>query len=150
MRKKRFYAVRNGRKPGLYRSWEECSAQVDGYRNADYRSFPTQTSAEDYLNGLASRSRNVQKLKSRRLAVVIVEEATDSFAFPHASRRCADNFDGFEKAIIEALMVQFSMIMGYELSDRVSQHILTEENHLIETAFFDCSDEPLRVGIQIR
>ena len=37
--------------------------------------------------------------------------------------------------------------MGYELSDRVSQHILAEENHLIETAFFDCSDEPLRVGI---
>ena len=44
---------------------------------------------------------------------------------------------GFEKAIIEALMVPFSMIMGYELSDRVSQHILTEENHLIEAAFFD-------------
>ena len=47
-------------------------------------------------------------------------------------------------------MVPFSMIMGYELSDRVSQHILTEENHLIETAFFDCSDEPLRVGIRER
>ena len=44
-------------------------------------------------------------------------------------------------------MVPFPMIMGCELSDRVSQHILTEENHLIETAFFDCSDEPLRVGI---
>ena len=85
--------------------------------------------------GREGRGRNVQKLKSRRLAVVIVEEATDSLAFSHASCRCADNFDGFEKAIIEALMVPFSMIMGYELSDRVSQHILTEENHLIETAF---------------
>jgi hypothetical protein len=73
--------------------------------------------------------RNVHKLKSRRLAVVIIEEAPDSFAFSHESRRCGDNFDGFEKAIIEPLMVPLPMIMGYELSDRVSQHILTEENH---------------------
>jgi hypothetical protein len=34
-------------------------------------------------------------------------------------------------------MVALMMIVRHKLSDRISQHILTEENHLIQTAFFD-------------
>jgi len=48
--KKKFYAVRCGHKPGVYRTWEECKAQVDAYSNADYRGFSTVKEAEDYLN----------------------------------------------------------------------------------------------------
>ncbi|MDR3059718.1 MAG: RNase H1/viroplasmin domain-containing protein, partial [Prevotella sp.] len=31
MAKKNFYVVWNGIKPGVYSSWPECKAQVDGY-----------------------------------------------------------------------------------------------------------------------
>src|SRR2546426_11069448 len=48
--KKKFYAVRCGHKHGVYRTWEECKTQVDGYSKADYKGFSTLKDAEDYLN----------------------------------------------------------------------------------------------------
>jgi|SRR5437867_597454 len=47
--KKRFYAVRRGHKPGIYRSWEECRIQVEGYSNAAHKGFLILKDAEDYL-----------------------------------------------------------------------------------------------------
>ena len=41
MAKKKFYAVQNGRVPGVYLTWDECKKQVDGYSGASYKSFPT-------------------------------------------------------------------------------------------------------------
>ena len=31
-----FYAVREGRKPGIYSSWKECKEEVNGFANAIY------------------------------------------------------------------------------------------------------------------
>ena len=45
----KIYAVRKGRKPGLYHSWEDCKAQVHGYSGAEYKSFGDEKSAADYI-----------------------------------------------------------------------------------------------------
>jgi ribonuclease HI len=50
-RRKNFYAVRNGRTPGIYRSWEECKEQVEGYANAEFKGFATRQEAEDFMGG---------------------------------------------------------------------------------------------------
>ena len=47
-------------------------------------------------------------------------------------------------------MVPLNVVMGYEVSNGVSQCILTKEDHLIQTAFFDATDEAFGVCIQIR
>ena len=39
MAKTKFYAVKNGRVPGVYNSWPECEAQVKGFSGATYQSF---------------------------------------------------------------------------------------------------------------
>lgn len=44
-----FYAVKRGRKPGLYSSWNECKKQVQGYTNATYQCFDNKQDAEKYL-----------------------------------------------------------------------------------------------------
>lgn len=46
---KKYYAVRDGRKPGIYRTWDEAKQQVHGYKNATYRSFTTQKEAEEFM-----------------------------------------------------------------------------------------------------
>lgn len=46
----KYYAVKNGRNKGIYTTWDECKAQVDGFSGAVYKSFPTQQEALDYLN----------------------------------------------------------------------------------------------------
>ncbi|RMC51939.1 ribonuclease H family protein [Lactobacillus sp. ESL0228] len=46
----KFYAVKKGRQPGVYRTWEAAKKQVDGYPNAEYKSFKQVTDATEYLN----------------------------------------------------------------------------------------------------
>ncbi|GAQ80402.1 hypothetical protein KFL_000530290 [Klebsormidium nitens] len=48
--KRRFYAVRRGYQPGIYKSWEECSVQVLGFPSADHKSFSTESEARAYLH----------------------------------------------------------------------------------------------------
>lgn len=50
----KFYAVRKGKKTGIFHSWEECKEQVSNYSGAIYKSFKTLTEAEEYLNGQLS------------------------------------------------------------------------------------------------
>lgn len=47
---KKYYAVQQGRKPGIYETWADCEAQVKGFSGAVYKSFPTKTAAEAFLN----------------------------------------------------------------------------------------------------
>ena len=39
MSQRKFYVVWEGLQPGIYDSWEECKAQVDGYKGAKYRAY---------------------------------------------------------------------------------------------------------------
>ena len=48
---KKFYAVQKGKVPGVYRTWEECKAQVHGYSGAVYKSFSTEEEAMRYVAG---------------------------------------------------------------------------------------------------
>ncbi|XP_015597412.1 ribonuclease H1 [Cephus cinctus] len=45
----RYYAVVNGRNPGIYSSWEECKSQVDRYSHAVYKKFFSLHEAEWFL-----------------------------------------------------------------------------------------------------
>ena len=49
--KQKFYAVRKGRTPGIYLTWEDCSQQVTGVAGAIYKSFETRAEAERFLAG---------------------------------------------------------------------------------------------------
>lgn len=49
MAKKKIYAVRRGKSEGIFETWDECKAAVDGYPGAEYRSFPTKEEAYAYL-----------------------------------------------------------------------------------------------------
>ncbi len=45
----KYYAVKKGLKTGIFRTWEECKANVSGYSGASYKSFKTKAEAEAYL-----------------------------------------------------------------------------------------------------
>lgn len=52
---KKVYAVRKGRTTGLFMSWDDCKAQVDGFAGAEYKSFADPAEAMAYL-GLTGRA----------------------------------------------------------------------------------------------
>jgi len=46
-KQKKFYVVWEGHQPGVYESWEECKAQINGFPGAEYKSFKTKQLAEE-------------------------------------------------------------------------------------------------------
>ena len=51
MAKKKYYAVRVGKVPGIYSTWDQCKEQINGVSGAQYKSFPTLAEAEHYIQG---------------------------------------------------------------------------------------------------
>ncbi len=46
----KYYAVKRGLRTGIFRTWEECKASVNGYSGAVYKSFKTEEEAERFLH----------------------------------------------------------------------------------------------------
>ena len=46
----KFYAVKEGKKPGIYHTWDECKEQVNGYSGAVYKSFTNEEEAKAFLS----------------------------------------------------------------------------------------------------
>lgn len=46
----KYYAVKQGRKSGVFNTWAECEEQVKGYKGALYKSFTTLKEAEKYIH----------------------------------------------------------------------------------------------------
>lgn len=48
---KKFYAVRTGRTPGIYDTWDECKSMVHGFPGAEFKSFATLAEAKQFMEG---------------------------------------------------------------------------------------------------
>ena len=46
----KYYAVKAGKKTGIFLTWEECKEQVNGFSGASYKSFTSKEEAENFLN----------------------------------------------------------------------------------------------------
>lgn len=46
----KFYAVKMGKTPGIYNTWDDCKAQVEGFPGATYKSFKTAAEAAEYMS----------------------------------------------------------------------------------------------------
>lgn len=54
MAQKKYYAVKNGKKTGIFNTWDQCKEQVHGYSGAIYKSFTNKEQAEDFIKGEVS------------------------------------------------------------------------------------------------
>ncbi|CAG8160583.1 unnamed protein product [Penicillium salamii] len=48
----KYYAVKKGHKPGIYAGWNDCLAQVTGFKGAIFQSFPTEEAADAFMKGV--------------------------------------------------------------------------------------------------
>ncbi|XP_038656265.1 ribonuclease H1 [Scyliorhinus canicula] len=51
-----YYAVRAGRKPGVYATWNECKEQVEKFPSASFKKFATEEDAWSFVGTVASSS----------------------------------------------------------------------------------------------
>lgn len=45
----KYYAVSRGRKTGIFTSWAECQKQTQGFKNAKFKSFTSESEAKSWL-----------------------------------------------------------------------------------------------------
>ena len=61
---KKWYAVRKGRKAGIFETWKECQAQVIGFPGAEFKSFLKEEDAQTYMQGGSVQSGKVYAVRS--------------------------------------------------------------------------------------
>ena len=47
--KKKYYAVKVGKNPGIYQTWVQAEEQIKGFSGADFKSFKSLKEAENYI-----------------------------------------------------------------------------------------------------
>lgn len=61
---KKYYAVAKGKTPGIYLTWNDCKAQVDGFSGAVYKGFATMQEAEEFVVRYGDRITAADKQKN--------------------------------------------------------------------------------------
>ena len=58
----KFYAVKKGKKTGIFSTWDECKEQVTGFKGAVYKSFKTLSEAEAFLEKSEEKIENIEEV----------------------------------------------------------------------------------------
>lgn len=66
MAKKKIYAVKKGRKTGIFYDWDSCREQIFQFKGAIYQSFSSEEEANDYLNDVFEKPENPEKFYAIR------------------------------------------------------------------------------------
>ena len=75
----KYYVVKNGKKPGIYKEWKDCEKQVKGFPNAIFKSFKNLEEAEEYY-GISKKKLNkiaIEELKDDE-AIIYVDGSYDN------------------------------------------------------------------------
>ncbi len=69
-KKAKFYVVWKGNQEGVFESWEECQAQIDGFSGAQYKSYTSREEAElAFQRGYANRDEQLGDIESSLLSL---------------------------------------------------------------------------------
>lgn len=86
MGKVKYYAVKNGRMPGIYMNWEKCRENVSGFSGAEYKSFGSMEEAREYL-GMCADAQDVDSVSGAQIGRKVkggsgITKATDHRSEP--------------------------------------------------------------------
>ena len=97
MSEKKFYAVKVGKAPGIYQTWNECKENVHGFPGAIYKSFKTLGEAEEFMslgnnynntNNTTNKNQNNTAEKSNKQADIKLPAGAGLSEFLEANRTC--------------------------------------------------------------
>lgn len=87
----KYYAVKKGKVPGIYLSWNDCKAMVDGYPGTVYKSFKTIEEAEKFITG----EKIISGMKASGKNISESGETCSTYAFVDGSFNKATHIYGY-------------------------------------------------------
>lgn len=107
MAKKTYYAVKVGKNPGIYRTWEQTKEQVEGFSGAVYKSFLTEDEAIKFIEEIDTttdiESESIKDLNSQIAKEIENLENDSAIAFVDGSY--SENAGGKEKYSFGAVIL---------------------------------------------
>lgn len=105
MAKKKFYVVVKGRQPGLFHTWDEAKAQVNGFPDAIFKGFSTIEGAEEYaashqmtLKVPSNKPKNMPKRSNTASAPLQpLKKKRNASNYPKINKRSQADFDLFKQ-----------------------------------------------------
>ena len=97
----KFYAVKKGKKTGIFSTWDECKEQVTGYKGAVYKSFKTLSEAEAFLERNEEKKENIEEVDGVYAYIdgsfdringiygsgVVIVDGDEKYEYKHAGNR---------------------------------------------------------------
>lgn len=129
-KKKKYYAVRVGRVPGIYQTWNQAEEQVKSFSGAIYKSFETLQEAESFLQLEFKDSIDDQNnLNNEILTKVKNLEPNQVMAFVDGSY--SPNIDGKEKYGFGAILLtdenEISLFKAFVNKEYMNSHNVAGE-----------------------
>ncbi|KAL9026307.1 MAG: hypothetical protein Q9196_005011 [Gyalolechia fulgens] len=100
----KFYAVKNGRVPGIYTDWPSAQEQITGWQKPKHRSFATRAEAQRFLDESGPRCGDSPEATEVESTISINQHPTHSAAKPAAPKKAKKTLNGTSKSTKPALV----------------------------------------------
>ena len=92
----KYYAVKKGKKIGIFESWEECKEQITSYRGAVFQSFLSYNDAQSYLSEIekkeiSSNKKKSIKMQTKKRKTIEILEDEDEITKPSLTKSSDDD-----------------------------------------------------------
>ena len=91
MAKTSYYAVKNGKNPGVYTTWSDCEAQVKGFPGAMYKKFSSYDEANEYI----SPEEGIKPAVANEVADTVSDAEMSSYRFDGSIKIKSGRFVNF-------------------------------------------------------
>lgn len=90
----KYYAVRKGKQPGIYRTWPETQKQVNGYSGAQYKSFTTETAAQAFMQESPNKPAHAKSAHTKSASTATTAAQTTITVYTDGGSRNTGNVAG--------------------------------------------------------
>ena len=134
----KFYAVRKGRKTGVFHSWAECQAQINGFSGAEYKSFKTNGEAMDYVMGEKKVER--EPVEDHEKAVAYVDGSynvhTKEYSYGAVLRHMGKEYEYSQKGT-DSTLADMRNVAGEILGARKMMELCVKNNIKVLDLYYD-------------
>ena len=121
MKKQKFYAVKNGKKIGVFTTWEDCKKSVHGFTGAIYKSFTNKEDAENYI-------KQGEEVATQRLAHNNIENCKTKYAiYVDGSYNSATKFYGSGLVVVDVEKDEVIKEIAFGNKDHINMRNVTGE-----------------------
>lgn len=106
-KKQIFYAVANGREIGIFKDWDSCKIQIDGYNSAKYKKFDSLQEARSYIelnkeSSIIHNQRDISPVRDNIYRTSRSDSVRSNYYavnFKNGDTKIYDNWDECKKSI---------------------------------------------------